>query len=424
MGKKNRIKKIFESMPLESAEAKKDLAESAQAEAKDEAVSAEQTPPEAGIEASENEQQPSGEEQVPPQAEMETPTSEQQSSGEEPGTSASAEEEISPDDLLEDVRRSLIEDEIEQEKKPSKWWRRIGKEKKARAEQPVVKTEIDLPAVPTSTELTEEQLKSEEPQEYLDEIDELIDMLETESDTTTEPAVTSETAPAEPEPEIDFEELKKQALSPRAADQAPEDSTEVRSIALSGDEEVFVEVQSQVSDPLEERLSAFENSLKPYRRYINIALALLGLVAAVIASLILYSTYQRSLPPPPTPEVSNLPYPTSVSLPGGWSFNLGKGTLQDGEWNPRGAEWLQGTEVCRWVSLPWSLQLEAVLRTLNENDPIELGMSNNDKFTYEVDSIRQLSPEQMQELDSNSPCLLIILTQSDSDQRWVLTALP
>jgi hypothetical protein len=113
-----------------------------------------------------------------------------------------------------------------------------------------------------------------------------------------------------------------------------------------------------------------------------------------------------------------------VSLPGGWSFKLAKGSLVDGEWNPRGAEWLQGTEVCRWVALPWSRQLEAVVRTLNPKDPIELVMSNQDKLVYEVYSLRQMSAEEMQALDSNSPCLLIVLAEADTEKRWVLTALP
>ena len=123
-------------------------------------------------------------------------------------------------------------------------------------------------------------------------------------------------------------------------------------------------------------------------------------------------------------EVSNLPYPVAVSLPGGWSFNLGRGTLQDGKWEPNGAEWLEGTEVCRWISLPWSRQLEAVIRTLNPKDPIELVMSNNDKLIYGVYSVYEMTPEEIQKQDANSPCLLLILTGSDSETRWVLTALP
>jgi hypothetical protein len=142
-----------------------------------------------------------------------------------------------------------------------------------------------------------------------------------------------------------------------------------------------------------------------------------------IVSLIMFNVYQQTRPQP-TQQVSNLPYPTSVNLPGGWSFQLGRGAIQAGKWEPQGAEWLEGTEVCRWVALPWSTQLEAVIRTLNPKDPIELVMSNNDKLIYEVYSVRKLTPADMQELDSNSPCLLLILTQPDSEERWVLTALP
>jgi hypothetical protein len=260
----------------------------------------------------------------------------------------------------------------------------------------------------------------------LDPIDELIGMLESETENTIEntPAVRVEEAAPEPEKIIDVEELKKQAFAHRQ-EEKDEDMSGVRSIALGGeDEEVFVEVDSAHADPLEERLKAFENALKPYRSYINLTIAFLGVVMAVIAGILLFNVYKASLPAKPAEEISNLPYPTSVSLPGGWSFSLAKGSLVDGQWNPRGAEWLQGTEVCRWVALPWSRQLEAVVRTLNAKDPIDLVMSNQDKLTYEVYSIHQMSPEEMQELDSNSPCLLIVLAEPDAEKRWVLTALP
>jgi hypothetical protein len=244
-------------------------------------------------------------------------------------------------------------------------------------------------------------------------------------ETARQPAVVEET-PAEPEPVVDIEELKKQAFQPRTATEQEEDITEVRSVALDGGEEVFVEVQSTKQDPLEERLSAMENALKPYRRTINFGLAALGLVMAVIAGLVLFNVYQQSVAAPSTEPVvvSNLPFPTSVSLPGGWTFKLGRGALDSGQWNPKGAEWLQGTEVCRWVALPWSKQLEAVVRTLNRDDPINLGMSNNDQLTYKVFSIQQMSPEEMQSLDSNTPCLLIVLAEPEAEKRWVLTAMP
>jgi hypothetical protein len=129
------------------------------------------------------------------------------------------------------------------------------------------------------------------------------------------------------------------------------------------------------------------------------------------------------------PEVAqtvdpNLPYPTSLALPGGLNFNLGQGSIRDGKWNPTGPEWLIGTETCRWVAIPWSLQVEAVVRTFNQTNTIDLVMSNNDRLTYTVTSIQELTLEEMQALDQNSPCLLLVLAKQDSEKRWVVTAKP
>ena len=343
-----------------------------------------------------------------------------------PEDAPGAEEETSSDTLLDDVRRSLIEEEGDKSQKESKWWRRIGrKTKKAEVIESPFHAEMDLPNIPVAPEPVQEQQPANQEEQDVDQLDDLIDMLKAESEQgmVEAPALPEAETVSEPEPEIDFDELKKQAFQPRTGDEEPENFSEVRSIALQGGEDVMVEVEPTAVNPMEERISAFENALKPYRQYINITLAFLGVVMAVVAALIIFRVYQQSRPQP-VPEVSNLPFPASVSLPGGWSFKLGQGALQNGKWEPKGAEWLQGTEVCRWVALPWSRQLEAVVRTLNPKDPIDLVMSNNDKFVYQVYSVRQLTPEEMQKLDSNSPCLLLILTQPDAEKRWVLTALP
>jgi hypothetical protein len=445
MSKKKRIKKIFENAPIESADVNDKSTKSIPADAQSEETSPETNPQEEMIEASSTNEESSGEnalvseaanteitEPMPANVQDETTSSDESLTeametsvdSEESSNSGEAEKE-STDDLLDDVRRSLIEEEGDKNQKESKWWRRIGrKAKKVEAEEPQAPVEIDLPPLPASIAPLEEQLESEVEGEA-DQIDDLIDLLKSENEGAAVESVAAPEAevPSEPEPEVDFEELKKQAFGPRTEGDEPEPLTDVRSMALEGGEEVLVEVDRKAPDPWEERLSAFENALKPYRLYINIALAMLGVVMAVIAALIIFRVYQGSRPEP-VKEVSNLPYPSNVSLPGGWSFKLGKGTLQNGKWDPRGAEWLEGTEVCRWVSLPWSRQLEAVVRTLNPKDPIDLVMSNNDKFTYQVYSVRQLTPEELQSLDSNSPCLLLILTQPDAEKRWVLTALP
>jgi hypothetical protein len=402
--KKKASKKLFEGMSVEPEHADPALPESAQA-------------PEEHASETTDQVESAGEEADVPTTDVVAQDQPQQE-----------QEESSTDDILEDVRRSLIEEEqVQEEERP--WWKRIGRGSRKKAvqeEPPKPVEEIDLPNLeaaeitPTSEEIDLEP----EPEPELDPIDELIDMLDKE-ETARQPVVVEET-PAGPEPVVDIEELKKQAFQPRTASEQEEDITEVRSVALDGGEEVFVEVQSTKQDPLEERLSAMENALKPYRRTINFGLAALGLVMAVIAGLVLFNVYQQSVAAPSTEPVvvSNLPFPTSVSLPGGWTFKLGRGTLDSGQWNPKGAEWLQGTEVCRWVALPWSRQLEAVVRTLNRDDPINLGMSNNDQLTYKVYSIQQMSPEEMQSLDSNTPCLLIVLAEPEAEKRWVLTAMP
>lgn len=345
-------------------------------------------------------------------------------------------EETATDEILDEVRQSLLEEEqAHQKAEETKWWKRIGRKSRKNTTPPEaqkVVEEINLPALETEETITESKPEPE-PTEEVDELDDLIDLLAAEQPANDKQPAVSDSLTSTPEPEpqtepekvVDIDELKKQAFEPRSSAVEEENSTEVRSIALEGGEEVFVEVETTKQDPLEERLKAVENAIKPYQRYIYVGLAMLGLVMAVIAGLVLFNIYRQTVAAnAPTPIPSDVPYPTSVSLPGGWTFKLGKGTLVDGSWNPKGAEWLQGTEVCRWVALPWSRQLEAVVRTLNPDDPIQLGMSNNDTLTYKVYSIKQMSPEEMQKLDSNTPCLLVVLVEPDAETRWVLTSLP
>lgn len=441
MAKKKEIKQIFESASIESADTHPDSKDSVSAQQEGEETPSATDPREvsetpSGDEGSATEMSFSSDEtegeitqsdptnlpnELNSNDEVNDPAKEDKDLSAERSQELLTAQDESAEDALDEIRRSLIEEESDKSQKESKWWRRLGKKRKT-PEEPPESVEIDLPAMPISGDLRVNQSQTQATETHDDELDNLIDMLAEGEAAPVEASVLPEPE-VPPEPEIDFEKLKEQVFQPRTAEEETEPLPDVRSIALEDGEEVFVEVQPQVVNPVEERLSAFENALRPYRWYINIALAVFGVVVIVMVSLIMFNVYQRSRPQP-TQVASNLPYPTSVSLPGGWAFQLGRGSLQNGKWDPQGAEWLEGTEVCRWVALPWSLQLEAVVRTLNPKDPIELVMSNNDKLVYGVSSIQQLTLPQMQALDSNSPCLLIILTQPDAEQRWVVTALP
>jgi hypothetical protein len=222
----------------------------------------------------------------------------------------------------------------------------------------------------------------------------------------------------------ELDELKRKAFQPRVFGEDEEDSPEIRSIVLEGEEDVFVEVQPQSSNALAKSLTAAENLLRPYKVFIFAGLGMLLLIMAIIAGLLAFNLYQRFQPPPPEKETVILPYPVILSLPGGLRFELEKGQLEDGEWNPVGPEWLEGTDLCRWVAIPWSPQLEAVVQTLKPKDQIALEMSNNDRVVYKVDSISQLSTREMQALESNTPCLVLVLAGEETETRWVVTALP
>ena len=346
---------------------------------------------------------------------------------------SSEEDELSPDDLLGDVRRSLIEDSAEKEQvEQSKWWKRIGRGGRKQEEsepqpEPVAQATVEA-QVAEEVETTDEQ-----EDEYVEQIDELIDLLEEDGlDDSVElqqdaPQFEEEPAPyVEVEEEkVDLQELKKRAFSAGPSDKEEEDLSEVRSIALDDGEEVFIEVETKAVDPMQERLAEFENALRPYRRYFYFGFIFISLVMVLLVSASMYRLWLNQQPAPSPEAVSSLPYPVQLGLPGDFKYNLGKGQLQpDGRWEPTGPEWLEGTEICRWIAIPHNRQLEAIVRTFTRDDQIELVMSNNDRLTYNVYSINEMSIEDMQKLDASTPCMLLVLAQPDTDQRWVVKAIP
>lgn len=131
-------------------------------------------------------------------------------------------------------------------------------------------------------------------------------------------------------------------------------------------------------------------------------------------------------------EIVNLDYlrsairPIRLTMPGGQVYHLGEGQVDHGEWVPLRAEWLVGTEISRWVALPWSSRLETILETLNSGDQIELTMSNSDVVVYEVTSIQKMSMDELLASNPTRPSLLIVLFNDNEEEgtSWVITALP
>jgi hypothetical protein len=151
----------------------------------------------------------------------------------------------------------------------------------------------------------------------------------------------------------------------------------------------------------------------------------------VLALLLIFSIFyvlvigQKASPPQATPVAPIHPYPQNVRLPGGWTIDLKIGSVQQGSWNPSGAEWLEGTEVCRLISLPWNAQLDAVYQTIKPGDDILLTMSNRDLLGYKIESTKIISPTELGQLTTrDSPCLIVVLTQPGTEQRQAIIASP
>lgn len=175
-----------------------------------------------------------------------------------------------------------------------------------------------------------------------------------------------------------------------------------------------------------DRLSHEFQQASPLERYLTVGLSTFAIFLVFGISILIFSPKQTApIPPTPTVITQELPYPSSIEIPGGWSFNLTIGSVQGGIWNPKSPEWLQGTEICRLVSIPWNKQLDAVFKTFSAGDQILLTMSNKDVLSYKVESTSILkSAELNQLLNRDTPCLVVVYAQQETDAHQVIISNP
>jgi hypothetical protein len=118
----------------------------------------------------------------------------------------------------------------------------------------------------------------------------------------------------------------------------------------------------------------------------------------------------------------SVPIPVLAIFPDGQSFNLGVGNIENGSWTPKSAEWLAGSEVPRWLSLPWNKKLETKVRAYKIDEPIQLKMSNNDVLVYKFQSLQEISAQEMATFHANTTDLLIILSKPNTSKHLVILA--
>ena len=342
----------------------------------------------------------------------------------------------SREELFAEIRQSLKEDESQKRKsgvaQRLKAWRdRLFRREPKKSGGEAEKVPESLPAPVVQESATDAELaqavvpeletltNAEPPTEKVAEIEPLTDQtIGAKTDEMHEVEQTIE----EPVPE---RLSSRDVLSkPREGQDAVGNYKKIRDVALQEYEESPVAPVSERPFSLRQSTRRAFRDMPPSQKIILIGISILVVLFVMVAGGYFASSALPKPSPTATPTTSNLPYPVSISLPGGWSFPLSKGTVKDGKWDPVGPEWLNGTEVCRWVSLPYSVQLEAVLRTLKLDDPITLTMSNYDSLVYKTKSIQQVPVDQISQLNSKTPCLLIILADEKSDKRWVVTSVP
>ena len=153
--------------------------------------------------------------------------------------------------------------------------------------------------------------------------------------------------------------------------------------------------------------------------------SVLSLALIISAFLVLFHTLSGPAPSPNDIFLDPaIPHPVKIILPDGQVFDLGLGNVADGAWSPKAAEWLVGTEVPRWLAIPWNNKMEAAARAYKVNDLVQLFMSNSDVFFYRFQSIQEIGNEEMGSFHANSTDLIIVLSRQDTQTHLAIVAVP
>lgn len=120
-----------------------------------------------------------------------------------------------------------------------------------------------------------------------------------------------------------------------------------------------------------------------------------------------------------------IPEPFSVQFPGGWQFSLKSSRVPYPDWNPTQPEWLEGTQICKLIAIPWNIQIDAVYKTIVKGDAITLMLDNKDQYSYVVNKLETDSKDELiQKVNSPEPCLIIFLYKASAARWQVINSIP
>ena len=342
--------------------------------------------------------------------------------------------QFNQDDLLAEARRALIEEQKEVETKVGVLKKVTGRFKSRKSKEaklePKEATEQDNASLQKRfEETTDKKVVSTAVEPSLEaETQAILDALEKAE--TAVPLELEAAASPISEPVAEGTKAGHPTLSLSSTPSAESGYRDLREVALVGYEEPTAEALAPPRPSINDQIGELAGRVKYQtvkRITISSITAVVCLAVFVVGVFVLKIQPLAPAPSVPTSTIAptlSPPMPIQVRLPGGWMFALSKGHVTDGKWAPTKAEWLEGTEICRWVSLPWSAQLEAVFQTLKSGDRIDLVMSNYDHWSYRVRSVDEVQVFDLAGLDKNYPSLLLILTNSETDVRFVVLAVP
>lgn len=168
-----------------------------------------------------------------------------------------------------------------------------------------------------------------------------------------------------------------------------------------------------------------------------------ALITPTLAATTTLDTTETPLPTPnliieeptPTPTITPTPLPITAlrgevapdgSDPAsievaGEAFILAVGTMNNGIWQPRGAEWLQGSRLRRVIAIPHSPALATKLNHLTPSiDNVQLRLRSGEVIGYTIRDIGRYRRDQIETLAGGSPSIAVVLSGEEGDTRTVI----